>query len=116
MAYITEFNLKIYSHKTKKNLLLCSPVDLSKHNFYTLFGVLKEFSVVFITPYLMYHSVILWNSPSTDAFSEQVKRCPLFLCFDMFIEPKKERMYQKWNMALLANLADLHLWPACSIP
>ena len=38
--------LKIYSHKAKNFkvfLLLCSPVYLSKHNIYALFGRLKQF-------------------------------------------------------------------------
>ena len=48
--------LKIYSHKTNNFksvfLLLCSPVNLSKHNVYALYGRLKQFFCVFIAPYL----------------------------------------------------------------
>ena len=48
--------------------LLCSQGNLLKN--YTLFGRLKQFSVVFIMPYLMHHPVILWNSPSMHSLNK----------------------------------------------
>ena len=53
------------------------------------------FSVVFITPYMMHHSVILWNS-----------LIQWFLqCFDTFVEKqKKQCTYWKWKLALMVNL------------
>ena len=96
--------LNIYSHQNKKNksgfVLLCSAVNLSKHNIYTLFGRLKQFFSCFITPYLKHHSVHLWNSP---VFREQVKCC-LFLNVMTCFEQIKEIMYQQWNMTLQADL------------
>ena len=83
-------------------ILLCSPVYLSKHNNYVLFERLKQFFSCF------YHSICdapfcyLVEYP-IHALSKQVK---------CFVEQTKEIMYRKWNTALVA---DLDLWPACSI-
>ena len=55
--------LKIYSHKSV---------------FIVMFKVIKTqhlrifFSVAFIIPFLIHHSVFLWNNPCMHAFSEQV--------------------------------------------
>ena len=60
--------LKIYSHKMKnfKSVLNCYVHQLTYQNttFTHYLEDRSSFSVVFIAPYLMHHSVILWNSPS----------------------------------------------------
>ena len=52
--FLFNLPLKVYSHKTKNFksvfLLLCSPVNLSKHNIYALFGRLKQFFSCFYHP------------------------------------------------------------------
>ena len=76
-------------------LSLCSPVNLSKHNIYALFGRLKQFFSCFSAPYLMHHSV---NKQNTAYLHH----------FDMFVEVEVEYS--------LTTQLDLDLWPACSIP
>ena len=44
-------------------LMLCSAVNLSKHNIHALFGSLKQFFNCFYHSIFEAHSVILWNSP-----------------------------------------------------
>ena len=60
--------LKIYSHKMNnlKSVFYCYFYQLTYQNtkFMHYWKDWSSFSVVFITPYLMHHSVILWNSPS----------------------------------------------------
>ena len=56
--------LKIHSHKMenfKSVFCCCLPVIFSKYNILHKLEDLSSFSFVFITPYLMHYSVILWN-------------------------------------------------------
>ena len=101
------FKLKDLLPQNKKFLkcflLLCSPVNLSKHNIYTLFGKLKQFFSCF------YHSIsdapfcYLVEQP-IHALSEQMKYCIFLQCFDIFVEQPREIMHWKWNTALLADM------------
>ena len=60
--------LKIYSYKTKsfKSVFYCYVHQLTHQNttFMHYLEDGRKFSVVFITPYLMLYTVILWNSSS----------------------------------------------------
>ena len=68
----------------------------------------SSFSVVFIAPYLMHHSVILWNSPSM--FCVNMWKVLIFAMFWHFC----------WTNILemeygLTGWLDLNLWPSFSI-
>ena len=99
--------IHVYSPKQKSSkcfLLLCSPVNLSKHNIYTLTRRFEQFSVVFIAYNSMQSFCYLVEYP-IHACSEQVKCCLFLQCFDVFVDQAKEiMMYWKWNTALLADL------------
>ena len=81
-------------------LLLCSSV---KHNIYTLFKRLKQFSRCFYCSIFDVPFCYLVEK-TIHVFSEQVKNCLFLKNFDMFVEQTKAIMYRKWNMALPANL------------
>ena len=74
-----------------------------KTQFYALNGRLKQFFTGFYRFTFDALFCYLVEQP-IHAFTEQMKYCLFFQCFDMFVEQTKEIMYQKWNMALLADL------------
>ena len=81
-----------------KSVLYCYVHKLTYQNktFMYYFQIEADFSVVFVAPYLMHLSVILWNSPFMHAVNKFTAYfSPSLQCLDMFVEQTKEIIYRK---------------------